>query len=361
VAAGTVVLALVAPAPADAAARPRAGDLRCIDRCAGLRQAAVGATIAFSGHHLARVTRVAFPGSASPVAVAPLDTTPTRVTATVPDGARSGKPRLAKARETGALAKRRLRIVPASRLPDRFELASSSARPRTVFFDGRRPLRLRFRFASAGRSDVRIELAKRRGGVVRAWTKHNLLPYSSHAMTWHGGEADGDPGPEGGYRIRVGPPGGHGSAGGGFRLRQEAFPVAGPHDYGGPIQRFGAPRTGGRTHQGQDVFAACGTPLLAARGGTVQHRAYSDALYGHYLVIDGRGTTADYFYAHMPRPSPLGPGDRVHTGERIGAVGKTGNARTVGCHLHFELWPRGWHHGGPLDPLPRLRHWDRYS
>ena len=43
--------------------------------------------------------------------------------------------------------------------------------------------------------------------------------------------------------------------------------------------------------------------------------------------------------------------------QRLGSVGATGNARSVGCHLHFELRGRG----GPLDPLPRLRAWDRFS
>jgi murein DD-endopeptidase MepM/ murein hydrolase activator NlpD len=50
-------------------------------------------------------------------------------------------------------------------------------------------------------------------------------------------------------------------------------------------------------------------------------------------------------------------GDRVWGGERIGAVGKTGNAITIGCHLHFEIHVRGV----PVDPLPSLERWDRYS
>ena len=53
----------------------------------------------------------------------------------------------------------------------------------------------------------------------------------------------------------------------------------------------------------------------------------------------------------MSGPSPLGDGDRVRTGERIGAVGKTGNASGEGCQLHFELWPHGYRNGAPGDPL----------
>ena len=73
------------------------------------------------------------------------------------------------------------------------------------------------------------------------------------------------------------------------------------------------------------------------------------------MVIDGDGTGEDYAYMHLAEPSPFKAGDRVYTGQRIGAVGETGNAR--GCHLHFELWGApGWYQGGrPFDPLPACR------
>ena len=108
------------------------------------------------------------------------------------------------------------------------------------------------------------------------------------------------------------------------------------------------------------MFARCGTPLVAARGGRVKFKQYHAAA-GHYLVIDGAGTDADYVYMHLAEASPFSPGDRVYTGQRIGAVGDTGNAR--GCHLHFELWRGpGWYDGGkPFDPLPALRAWDAWS
>jgi murein DD-endopeptidase MepM/ murein hydrolase activator NlpD len=61
---------------------------------------------------------------------------------------------------------------------------------------------------------------------------------------------------------------------------------------------------------------------------------------------------------HLAAPSPVERGERVRTGQRIGAVGDTGNAS--GCHLHFELWSApGWYEGGsPFDPLPSLKAWD---
>jgi murein DD-endopeptidase MepM/ murein hydrolase activator NlpD len=134
------------------------------------------------------------------------------------------------------------------------------------------------------------------------------------------------------------------------------FPVRGPHDYGGPQSRFGAHRHG-HSHQGHDVFAACGTPLVAARGGVVRWRAWHSRA-GNYVVVAGDGTALDYVYMHLQSPSGLARGVRVATGQPIGAVGDTGAAS--GCHLHFELWSApGWYEGGrPFDPLAHLRAWD---
>lgn len=137
------------------------------------------------------------------------------------------------------------------------------------------------------------------------------------------------------------------------------FPVRGRHDFGGAGARFGSGR-GGRSHQGHDVFARCGTPLVAARGGRVQFRGSHRAA-GHYVVIDGARTGLDYAYMHLASRTPFRVGDRLRTGQRIGAVGDSGNAH--GCHLHFELWSApGWYEGGrPIDPLRALRTWDRNS
>lgn len=135
------------------------------------------------------------------------------------------------------------------------------------------------------------------------------------------------------------------------------FPVRGKHDYGSSGARFGSGRSG-HSHQGQDVFARCGTPLVAARGGTVQFRDYHAAA-GHYVVIDNDGTRADYAYMHLQSATPFRKGEEVATGQRIGSVGDSGNAR--GCHLHFEIWSSpGWYEGGrPIDPYRALKAWDR--
>ena len=130
------------------------------------------------------------------------------------------------------------------------------------------------------------------------------------------------------------------------------FPVQGEHDYGTEINRFG----GGRNHKGQDVFAKCGTPLVAALSGVVTFKKFQD-LAGNYVVIkadDGTGQA----YMHLAAPATVERGQRVVAGQPIGRVGDTG--RASGCHLHFELWTApGWYEGGSaIDPLSALQRWD---
>jgi murein DD-endopeptidase MepM/ murein hydrolase activator NlpD len=135
------------------------------------------------------------------------------------------------------------------------------------------------------------------------------------------------------------------------------FPVQGPYDFGGEDARFGATRRG-HVHQGQDVIAAEGTPLVSPRAGFVYWRAYQAAGAGHYLVIrgdDGR----DYVFMHLQDGSILvTKGQAVAAGQRLGSVGNTGDSH--GAHLHFEIWPDGWFSSDaskPIDPLPELLAW----
>jgi hypothetical protein len=137
------------------------------------------------------------------------------------------------------------------------------------------------------------------------------------------------------------------------------FPVRGPHDFGGPGARFGAPRSG-HTHQGQDVTAACGTPLVSVMTGTVQYAGYQSAA-GNYIVIDNNGSETDFVYMHLAYPAaPSAVNAPVAAGQQIGVIGETGDAS--GCHLHFEYWQGDWWGGGqPIDPLPYLQAWDATS
>jgi murein DD-endopeptidase MepM/ murein hydrolase activator NlpD len=93
------------------------------------------------------------------------------------------------------------------------------------------------------------------------------------------------------------------------------------------------------------------------RNGRVRRRGFDPVLYGHYLLVHGEGERRSYFYSHLIRPARVRRGQRVLEGERVGAVGETGNARGTGCHLHFEIHVRGV----PVDPEPALRRWDRWS
>jgi murein DD-endopeptidase MepM/ murein hydrolase activator NlpD len=148
-----------------------------------------------------------------------------------------------------------------------------------------------------------------------------------------------------------------GSGNGSVSYYGHVFPVQGAHGVRGAIGEFQAPRSGGRIHEGFDVTAACGTPLVAVRNGKVLRSGYDPVLYGWYLLLHGEGEHRSYFYAHMPRPAAVRKGQRVWEGERVGSVGETGNAAGTGCHLHFEIHVRGI----PIDPEPSLRRWDRYS
>jgi murein DD-endopeptidase MepM/ murein hydrolase activator NlpD len=151
-------------------------------------------------------------------------------------------------------------------------------------------------------------------------------------------------------------PGAAAGAPGAFTFLRYRFPLIGAHHYAEEAARFG----GGRGHQGQDVFAACGTPIVAARGGVVKFKQFESAA-GNYVVIDGARTGVDFGYMHLREAALVEEGERVKTGQPIGFVGATG--RASGCHLHFEAWTApGWYGGGSaFDPLPDLRAWDEQS
>ena len=127
-----------------------------------------------------------------------------------------------------------------------------------------------------------------------------------------------------------------------------AFPVAGKYDFGTSENGFG----GGRGHQGQDLLAACGTPVVAAKPGEVTVAKWHAAA-GNFAVVEAHDGT-NQVYMHLRAPARVAVGDRVEAGDRIGVVGQTGRAST--CHLHFEQWTApGWYEGGePVDPEPLL-------
>jgi murein DD-endopeptidase MepM/ murein hydrolase activator NlpD len=134
------------------------------------------------------------------------------------------------------------------------------------------------------------------------------------------------------------------------------FPLVGSFDWGGRDARFGAKRRGHR-HQGQDLGAATGTPVVAPHAGSVEAVEYQARGAGNYVVLDSDGEDSDYVFMHLRTGSTqVVVGEHVRAGERIAAVGSTGESS--GPHLHFEIWVGGWYIGGhPIDPLPLLKAW----
>jgi murein DD-endopeptidase MepM/ murein hydrolase activator NlpD len=239
-----------------------------------------------------------------------------------------------------------------------FELRATSISPKHPTFDARRKIRLHYGFAAERPVDLRIEVLKARSGnVVRVYRERDARPGRRLVRVWNGLTRRDEVAGDGRYEFRVGPLGGAMRFAGGFRLRTHVFPVDGPHGTRGPVGEFGAPRNGGRVHEGFDITADCGTPLRAARGGRVQKVGYDPVLYGYFVLIDGRKTSQDYFYSHLIAPPAVGRHDRVRTSQFVGRVGRTGNAASTPCHLHFEIRI----HGRPVDPDPYLRDWDRHS
>ena len=121
-----------------------------------------------------------------------------------------------------------------------------------------------------------------------------------------------------------------------------ACPVAGPRSF---ADTWGAPRSGGRSHEGVDMMAPGGTPLVAVEAGSATFK--SNRLGGNAVWITGSSGTK-YYYAHLS--SWEGSSRTVSQGEVIGYVGSTGN--TSVNHLHFEVHPNG---GRAVNPYPYVR------
>ncbi|CAN5260870.1 hypothetical protein BH24PSE2_BH24PSE2_19040 [soil metagenome] len=127
------------------------------------------------------------------------------------------------------------------------------------------------------------------------------------------------------------------------------FPVR-EHDITAVRSFFGDPRDGGsRRHEGVDIFAPRGTPVLAVADGRATSRR--SRLGGNTVWLRGRG--AAYYYAHLDEVA-VSAWERVEAGDVLGYVGNTGNARMTAPHLHFGVYRR---RHGAIDPLPLLRAW----
>lgn len=111
---------------------------------------------------------------------------------------------------------------------------------------------------------------------------------------------------------------------------------------------WGAARSGGRRHEGIDIFAPKGRPVLSATEGLVTQVGTS-RLGGKVVWVMGPGRQMHY-YAHLDDYGPISPGDLVRAGAQLGTVGNTGNARGTPPHLHYGIYEAG----GALNPYPLL-------
>jgi murein DD-endopeptidase MepM/ murein hydrolase activator NlpD len=124
-----------------------------------------------------------------------------------------------------------------------------------------------------------------------------------------------------------------------------ACPIAGPFHF---RDTWGAPRSGGRSHKGVDMFGQMGADVFAITDGTIlRHSSSPLGGLGLYLAGDDG---AQYYYSHLQSIFPdYQPGRRVEAGERIAANGDSGNARGGAPHIHFEVRPAA---GAQVNPYP---------
>jgi len=112
-----------------------------------------------------------------------------------------------------------------------------------------------------------------------------------------------------------------------------------------------APRSGGRMHEGQDIFAPKGTKILSATNGYV-YKIGENNLGGQTVSVISSGGRI-YYYAHLDEYAPgLKVGDPVTTRTLLGFVGTTGNAQGTPPHLHFGVYTFGF--GDAINPLPLI-------
>jgi hypothetical protein len=365
-------------------ATPKIKAVKCLASCMSGGRVKNGGKLKLRGAKLGAVTKVVFLGASGPrddVSVKVRPASDRSVAVPVPFAAQSGR-LAAYAGRMHANTPRAVTIMPPPAPKPNAELSPApgpvdsgapgveTATSRSLFaVDQAGGVTFSYRF-SGGTAPTAVKvtlLSVDSGSVIKSWSPDPPAAGEVGKVSWNG-ISSGKVAPAGRYAFRLVASAGTAAASSAsaddsrrdaFDLRPALFPVRGKHNYGQSGARFGAGRSG-HSHQGQDVMAACGTPLRAARGGVVKAKQYHSAA-GNYIVIDGAATGVDYGYMHLSVPSPYKVGDRVRTGDQIGVVGDTGDA--TACHLHFEEWSGpGWYSGGsPFDPLADLKAWDSYS
>ncbi len=134
-------------------------------------------------------------------------------------------------------------------------------------------------------------------------------------------------------------------------LQGYVFPVLGSSNF---VDTWGAPRAStGIPHQGTDIFATEGTPIVAVADGVLDRVGWNSIGGYRFWLYDRYGN--GFYSAHLSAFSPLArDGARVHAGDVIGFVGHTGDAQFTPPHLHFEIHPGN---GAAVNPYRYLKAW----
>ena len=364
---------------AQASPTPKLRALLCRTACAGVSVARAGSRIRVKGRALRATDSVVFqglPGAADDVAVAPLRARRKYVDARVPRTAITG-PVVVVSTDGAESAPSAVPLTIDASAPPVTSGAGDSlgvdveVQGNRVFYGAERQAQVSYLVRGSQPANVAVELIRLSDGLaITRWEPGLVAPGTPQTVTWDG-MAGGKVQRDGRYAFRVfarsasgatasssqvSAPTSPAAAPGAFLFQRHIFPIRGAHTMGTGSAAFG----GGRGHQGHDVFAKCGTRLVAARAGVVKFKQYHSRA-GHYIVVDGDNEGYDYAYMHLRDASLVDEGDHVYTGQPIGYVGDSG--RASGCHLHFEIWKApGWYSGGTaVDPLPLLRAWDKTS
>ncbi len=157
----------------------------------------------------------------------------------------------------------------------------------------------------------------------------------------------------------------------GQEVRSITFPVLGSNRFG---DDFGDPRSGGRVHEGNDIFGFKGQPLLATVDGTLRSVPYPEPYWGYAITIEDEDGYA-YVYYHVNNDTPgtddglgggmnayapdMERGNPVVAGQIIGWMGDSGNAEGTAPHLHFEIRTPNYTPINPYESLLAAQHVSR--
>jgi murein DD-endopeptidase MepM/ murein hydrolase activator NlpD len=308
--------AAVTPAPGGAGGsqKPAAGGdlvtagppkpllITCRTVCSGLDVAQAGSTVRITGDAMAAARTVVFlgaKGGADDVSAPATAVAADAVDATVPAGATSGPITILDAvGSTSRTTGRTITIAAGDRAAKAAGAPAARVEVRKVFFRGAHRATLSVFVPGTESRHVAVDLLRDTDRKPVGHWELDVPGSTVQSVSWSG-VVNGTVQRSGTYRFQVSAPlpgavaAQSDTVASAFTFLADQFPIRGRHDLGGGSSGvFGAGR-GGRGHQGQDVFAACGTRLVAARGGKVKFRGFQPAA-GNSIVIDAAGTGVDY-------------------------------------------------------------------